>query len=122
MVAHKLVNNGATQNVSPMHADRHKNSDNNRIPEVNIQQSVKDTRTQMLLDASDTSIPMRIFQVLGKIIPVKLIQQNMPTRDLAAKVEWAFVSSLRIAPGQKEQRKESELVESDYSAAWVRGM
>lgn len=110
-----------TQIVSPMHTDRHKNSDNNRIPEVNIQQSVKDTRTQMLLDASDTSIPMRIFQVLGKIIPVELIQQNMPTRDLAAKVEWGFVSSLRIAPGQQEQRKESELVESDYSAAWVRG-
>ncbi|KAI0698188.1 hypothetical protein C8T65DRAFT_742912 [Cerioporus squamosus] len=119
MGAHKLTNTtGATHNVSPMHADRHKNSDANRIPEVNIRQNVKGTRTQMLSDATDTSICMRVLQLLGQMIPISVLQPNLPSRDHATKVEWAFASHLRIAPGQKGRRKVSELVEGDYTNAW----
>ncbi|RPD63393.1 hypothetical protein L227DRAFT_642693 [Lentinus tigrinus ALCF2SS1-6] len=72
----------------------------------------------MLSDASDTSIAMRVFQLLGEMIAIDLIEKNMPTREHSTKVEWAFVSNLRIAPGQQQMRKESDLSESDYSAAW----
>ncbi|RPD63392.1 hypothetical protein L227DRAFT_521527 [Lentinus tigrinus ALCF2SS1-6] len=101
-----------------MHADKHKNSDANRNPEVNIQQSVKDTRTHMLSDASDTSIAMRILQLLGDMVTIDLIKENMPTRERATRAQWSFASNLQIAPGQQHMRKESELIESDYSAAW----
>ncbi|RPD77269.1 hypothetical protein L226DRAFT_611594 [Lentinus tigrinus ALCF2SS1-7] len=67
---------------------------------------------------SDASIAMRVFQLLGEMIAIDLIEKNMPTREYATKVEWAFVSNLRIAPGQQQMRKESDLSESDYSAAW----
>ncbi|RPD77268.1 hypothetical protein L226DRAFT_505403 [Lentinus tigrinus ALCF2SS1-7] len=101
-----------------MHADKHKNSDANRNPEVNIQQSVKDTRTHMLSDASDTSIAMRILQLLGDMVTIDLIKENLPTRERATRAQWSFASNLQIAPGQQHMRKESELIESDYSAAW----
>ncbi|RPD63382.1 hypothetical protein L227DRAFT_387575 [Lentinus tigrinus ALCF2SS1-6] len=72
----------------------------------------------MSSDVSDTSIAVRIFELLGEMIAIDLIEKNMPTREHATKVEWAFVSNLRVAPGQQQMRKESDLSESDYSAAW----
>ncbi|RPD77244.1 hypothetical protein L226DRAFT_363187 [Lentinus tigrinus ALCF2SS1-7] len=72
----------------------------------------------MSSDDSDTSIAVRVFELLGEMIAIDLIEKNMPTREHATKVEWAFVSNLRVAPGQQQMKEESDLSESDYSAAW----
>ena len=111
----------STVETTPIHRERYKNRDPNRLPETFIKQKADERRANMLKDAPDCTILMTISQFCADYL-------NIPEDDFKDVCEWKTAVdtwwSFRKALGRKttdnEKRKAKvDLSEKVYTEAWV---
>ena len=109
--------------TTPIHVDRHKNTDPNRNPDTSAQPLAEQGRKNAMTDCPETTVLMRLSQFHEQEL------HNM-ARDFddthnaqyAEKVWWALHGEVGTMPTQPELKKAWKAVsEKALPNAWVRG-
>ena len=85
----------STVETTPIHRERYKNRDPNRLPETFIKQKADERRANMLKDAPDCTILMTISQFCADYLNIPEDDfKNVYKWDAAMNIWWAFREAL----------------------------